>query len=268
MAKLVYQLTADNLAASGTITPSTEDSIYPIENLYDSNPAKPMRFTSTTGNIVWNFGSATQVDFIAIIHHNLTPGLEVRFQGNATDSWSSPSLNQLLTVPADDLDNYPNNIYEDITDLSPRTYQYWRLVVVGTNAANVALGEVWISNQIRTLDDVDIKYPVEEQNEHPIIEHKTDYKVSTIYDLGIKIRRFSAEAQSLNTTQTAAIRTWWDSTRGRVRPFIVVPDSDAPDVYGAMLVRFTEIIHVDRHVFPNITDVRLSFEEVSRGLYL
>ena len=69
-------------------------------NIYDGNPAKPAKLTTTTGAWRWDFGGAKQLDVAAIIHHNLTAGLNVRIQGNATDAWGAPSLDQ-ATTPVD-----------------------------------------------------------------------------------------------------------------------------------------------------------------------
>lgn len=124
MARLIFTLPSDNIAGTGTITPSTEDATYPKAGFYDLNPAKPFKMTSTTGNIVWDFGDATKVDIFSIIHHNLAAGLEVRFQGNASDSWGSPSVNQALTIPSYDADGFPVNIFQDMTSHSSRTFRF------------------------------------------------------------------------------------------------------------------------------------------------
>src|SRR5438552_2828835 len=102
MPNLIYQVPTDNLAATGTLTvqSGTEDTAYPKANIYDGNPAKPAKLTTTTGAWRWDFGSAKQLDIVAVIHHNLTAGLNVRIQGNATDAWGAPSLDQAFTIPA------------------------------------------------------------------------------------------------------------------------------------------------------------------------
>jgi hypothetical protein len=47
---------------------------------------------------------------------------------------------------------------------------------------------------------------------------------------------------------------------------LVYYDTEAADVYGAQLVRWSDIERTDSHKFPNITNVKLDFREVSRGV--
>ena len=67
MANLVYGRPTDNIAATATaIVGSAPDAAYPAANLVDLNPAKPAKLTTATGNWVFDFGSAKQVDLVAL----------------------------------------------------------------------------------------------------------------------------------------------------------------------------------------------------------
>jgi len=264
MARLLYQWPSDNIAVPGTVaTPSTADTAYPIANLFDSNPAKPFKFTATTGNIVFDFGTAKQVDVFAIINHNLTAGLEVRLQGNSADSWATPPLNELITIGAADKDGFRPNPWKDLTGIGSRTYRYWRLIVVGANAANVAIGDVWFGGTKRSLVH-NISWGFQEGIERTLIEHETDYYVSTIYDLGVKVRTLAGEVETSDAGLTA-IREWWDACKGRVLSTLIVPD---PATDPAMLVRWAEMRRVDKREFKNVNMLDLAWREVSRGLVL
>jgi len=268
MAKLIYQHPTDNKADDGSATVSTEDAEYPEANLYDKDPSKPFKFTATTGNIVWDFTSAQTIELVAIIAHNLDAGLEVRIQGNASNVWGAPSLNELITIPAYELDD--NNLrsvnaFLDLSDVSPNSYRFWRLVVVGTNSAIVSLGEVWLGATKRSLN-VDILYDVEEKVRRPLIQHTTEYDIDLFYRFGVKIKALAAECQALNPTALQSIRDWWDACDGNYHPTLVYYDTEAADVYGAQLVRWSDIERTDSHKFPNITNVKLDFREVSRGV--
>lgn len=260
---LLYAKPSDNVIADATITPSTEATGYEVENLYDGNPAKPWKATATTGNIVFNFGSAQNIDLVALIHHNLTAGLEVRIQGNASDSWGSPTLNQAITIPAYDEDGFPVNPWIDLSALS-NSFQYWRLVVVGTNAANVAIGELWLVETRRELTARNLRYGLSQSTTRPLIEHTTDYGVSTIYDLGAKMRGLSGEIITTNTG-LEEVKDWWDSCNGRALPTLMIFDED---VNSAQLVRWGAMGRVDRRSNHNIATIPVAFSEVSRGLVL
>lgn len=271
MALLVYTHPADNVAAEVSPVASTSDPEYTVINLTDGKPSNPFKFTATTGNLVWSYASARNVDLLGIFHHNLIAGLELRLQANTANSWTTPPLNILLTVPEYDNSNWPRNIFYDLAlaGVSPRSYQFWRLIIVGTNPAVVALGEVHLYTTRRTLNNVDVRYPVDEEMEMPLIEHETDYGVLTVYELGTKrVNRIEAVCQAINPNALELIRDWWDSCNGRSKPFLMHLDSEAADCYGPMLVRWASQRRPDRHVFPGITDVPLVFQEVSKGLLL
>lgn len=263
---LIYQHSADNVAALGTVTASPADTDYPAANLVDLNPAKPAKLSATSGRFIWDFGSARRVDIVALIHHNLTAGLDVRIQGNATNAWTSPTFNQAITIPAYRNDGYPRNPWLDLTGLSGYSvsgFRYWSVGIIGTNGANVAIGDVWLGSSIRRLDP-NISWPARRTLDRKLIEHKTDHGVCNVYDLGVTVRTFSAD---LDTTddQGEALLAWWEGTKGRTFPFLIIPDGT---LNSAWLVRWAQSMndmsftHIDRN------QSRLEFEEVSRGLVL
>jgi hypothetical protein len=271
MAKLIYQHPDDNLADDATaITPSTENSLYPIENVYDKDPSKPFRMLAVTGNIVWEFTSPENVDLLFIHGHNLEQNLEVRLQANSSNSWGAPPLNQLITIPEWELDENGErsvDAFLDLTSITPRSYAFWRLVVVGSNPSFVSLGEVWLGETKRSLN-VDILYDVEEKVRKSVIQHVTEYDTDLFYRLGVKIKHFEAEIQALTPTALKSLRDWWDSCDGPYAPTPVYYDTEADDVYGPVMVRFMDAERTDSHKFPNITNVKLIFKEASRGVVL
>ena len=262
MANLIYQHPSDQLLSDDvTITPSTEDATYPKAGLYDNNPAKAFKMTATTGNIVFDFGSPVNIDIFAIIHHNLTAGLSnVKFQGNATDSWGSPSLDQTVTIPTYEEDGFPVNPWLDLSALS-NSFQFWRLNFGTANAANIALGQIWLGGTKRSLVR-NFEWGFQEMVDRKIIEHVTDYDVSTIYDLGAKIKGFTL---TLKTTVAGmlAVEQWWDSCRGRSLPTLIILD---PAVKDARMVRWLDPVRTIERKWLGVNIIQLKLREVSRGL--
>jgi hypothetical protein len=235
MARLILQYPADNLATPDlSATPSTEDSAYPIENLLNGNPAKPFKFDATSGDIVFDFGAPTQLDIFAIVMHNLDAGLNVRIQGNATNAWGGPTLDQAVVIPAYDKDGFPVNPWVDLTGIGSRTFQYWRLHIP-VNSVKPALGHIHLGATKRSLVH-NISWGFQEGVERTIVEHKTDYYVSTVYDLGVKVKTLQGEVETTDAGLTV-IRDWWNACRGRALPTLIVAD---PSVNEALLVRWTE----------------------------
>jgi hypothetical protein len=264
---MIYGRYSDNVVPSATLSvqSGTEDPDYLAANLADRVVAIPAQLTTTTGAWKLAYGAAQRIDVVALPHHNLTAGLNVRFQGNATDSWGSPTLDAAITIPAYRGDGFPGGAWKDLTGVTGYTtagFQYWRLVIVGVNAAPVKIGELIALSLKRTLNP-NISWGAARKDERPIIENVTDYLVSTIYDLGVTRRTIAGE---LDTTDTglADVRAWWEDTRGRARPFLLIPDED---VNEAWFVRWDGDLNptlqiTDRNTIP------LTFQEVSRGLVL
>lgn len=135
----VIYVTPNLLNANTLSSVSSEDSVYTKDNLYNQRPSKVFRFTAKTGNTVTvNLGSAIPITTVAVINHNFTASVTLNIQGNASDSWGSPSYAHSLTYFAG-----INNLYF----LLNQTYQYWRLTVDdSTNTVNPQIGQFIIGN--------------------------------------------------------------------------------------------------------------------------
>lgn len=265
----IYQHFSDQVADAGTaiVQSGTEDTAYPVANLYDFNPAKPAKLTTTTGAWRWDFGAAQRIDLVAIIHHNLTAGLEVRIQGNATDAWGAPTFNQAITIPAYFGDGFPVNPWLDLTDkaaYSTSGFRYWRLVVVGTNGAPIAIGEVWLGALKRSLSP-NLDWGLKRQTERATVEHSTDFKVVNVYDLAVTVRRIAGSIEGSTDVQATAIHDWWRDTRGRVRPFLLMPNGDEND---AWLVRWGQTMNERLFDTLDRNPATMEFEELGRGMVL
>jgi hypothetical protein len=265
MAKLIFQHPEDQLLSDAvTITPSnTPPTGYGTANLFDSNPAKAFKLDAASGSIVFDFGSAVNVDVFAIIHHNLDEALaNVKIQGNASDVWTSPSLDQAVTIPAWEKDGFPVNPWLDLSALA-NSFRYWRLAFGTANSANIQLGQVWLGQTKRSLTH-NVSWGYQEGVERRIIEHETDYGVSTIYDLGAKIKSWSPEIRTSDAGMTL-VEQWWDACHGRALPTLIVLD---PAVNDARLVRWSAQARGIGRDFKNDNVIKFGLREVSRGLVL
>lgn len=267
MGRARYGHYSDNVAPLATVSvqSGSGDPDYPATNLNDLVVARPAQLTTTTGAFVFAFPAQQRVDLVAIPHHNLSAGLEVRIQGNATDAWGAPSFNRQITIPAYREDGLPPGAWLDLT-IQPgyvqAGFQYWRLVIVGVNAAPIKITEVVLLATMRTLNP-NISWGVQLPEDRPIIENLTDYGVSTIYDLGVTVRKLDGEVDTTDAGR-AAITSWWRDCRGRARGCLLIPDEDVND---AWFVRWVgglapTLVINDRNTIP------VAFEEISRGLIL
>lgn len=267
MGRAIYAHYSDNVAPSATITVNTgtEDPDYLAANLVDLNPSKPAQLTTTTGSWVFDWGAAQRVDWVLVPMHNLTAGLDVRVQMNATNSWGAPSLDTPIVIPTYRGDGLPVGSWKDLTGVagySVSGFRYLRLVVVGVNAAAVKVGEVMILANKRTLNP-NISWGAQVPEQRLTQVNQTDAGVKMMYDLGTTLRNFRGE---LDTTDAglAAVRAWWQNTRGPIYPFAFVLDEDLND---AVMARWSSSLDPtlainDRNTMP------IAIEELSRGLVL
>lgn len=273
MGALVYARADENVAPDAivTIDNGTESTSFPIAGaagvapIADLNPAKEKSFTTTTGGIVFNFGSAQILDGIAIIHHVLDASLaNVQIQGNATDVWTSPTLDVNVPIPAGHADGFPVNPWVDLTGEGSRTFQYWRLNFGTANSVPIKLGQVLLLSNLRFVTK-NFEIGALEEEEHRIIPLETDFGIEAIFDFGVKRRQLIGRIVTDNTESD----TWFETkrqTRGRARAWFIARDRDVND---AMFVRFVNPSGYGRvlrshgvHVLP------FQVKEVSRGLVL
>lgn len=264
-ANAIYQRASDNVAAGGTLTASSEADGYPAEYLVDLKPQRPSKLDGTTGNWVWEFSSPQRIDLVAIIHHNLDAGLDVRFQGNATNVWGGPTLNEAFTIPSAREDGYPVNPWLDLTGAtgySVSGFRFWRLVVVGVNSADVSIGEVWLGETKRTLDP-NISWDATEGEERKAIVHETEFDIDQVYDLGVTIRSLTGEIDATDVARES-FNDWWRSVRGRARPHLLIPYGE--DVNDAWLVKFKNTLKDIDLVLIDRNTIKVEVREMGRGL--
>jgi hypothetical protein len=267
MGRMIYSHYEDNVAPNATVSVNTgdEDADYPAANLVDRLIVKPAQLTTTTGSWVFDFGSAQRVDWAALPMHNLDAGLDVRIQANATDSWGGPTVDEPIIIPTYREDGLPVPCWLDLTAAAGYDvggFRYWRLEVAGTNAAAVKVGELLLLNVKRTLDP-NINWGVQLPESRPVYDNRTPFGYANKYDLGVTLRRLQG---TLDTTDAglALLRAWWRSTRGTARSFAIVPDED---VNEAWVAEFTGDLGVTLQI-NNRNNIPITFEEVSRGLFL
>jgi hypothetical protein len=115
----------NNLADAATTveTSSSEATEHPLANIANIWPTFEFR-TNGLGAydfLKWDLATAQYVSCFILWNHNIQAGATILLQGNATDSWGSPTFNELITWSEDNL------VYIFAAAVSLR---WWRLVVI------------------------------------------------------------------------------------------------------------------------------------------
>lgn len=124
--RLMYSNLVDFSATA--ITAGSEASDLPASNVQHPHRGKVYR-TGTAAAAEWvkfNLGTAQAVQCVILLDHTLTSGdSTIRLQGNATDSWGSPSVDETLTFNAGTLAKFLS---------AAQTYQWWRIIFTKASA--------------------------------------------------------------------------------------------------------------------------------------
>jgi hypothetical protein len=138
--RVAYVNKIDDIAASA-LTPLSTIAGYSISNVQDQRLTKAYKSDSaTTQTVVVNFGAATAVTVIAIMGHNIASTATVLVEGNATDSWGSPSVSETITYNEDIMMKF----------ISTQSYQYWRFAFSGLTES-LSVGRLWLG-EYSTID--------------------------------------------------------------------------------------------------------------------
>lgn len=267
MSTFLYTRPSDRLIGTMAVNTGSEDAAYLAANLDDSHPEKPAKLSTTTGSWRTDLATAQRVDITAIIHPNFDAGLDVRIQANATDVWTTPTLNYQVTIPARHADLFPVNVWVNLKKIFPldanRTFRYWRLLINTANSVAVAVGEWPLYQTRRDLGVRNIAWGSTRSFRRPSILHQTDLLVRHAYDYGTTLRAVQVETTATETT-LSDIETWFRDSQGITKPFLIVPHEDETDAWMVTFLNPDQPYERNRR---NANLITMAFQEQSRGLY-
>lgn len=132
-----------------TFTPTSEVSTLPVENIANEFRTRVWRTGTSVAdeNVVIDLGSAKEVTSIILLDHTLTSGdSAIAIQGNASDSWGAPSVNESLTYAAGTI----------IKTFTGGTYRYWRLKFTkASSGVSRDIGRVFLGTYLAPTDSPD-----------------------------------------------------------------------------------------------------------------
>jgi hypothetical protein len=127
-----------NYADIATLTEGTQNPYFPVENLQDVDKDKVYKDlgTTTSWSVVFDCLTAVSVTSCILFNHNLTgTETDIKVEGNATNSWGSPSVSETLTYAADTI----------LKNFTGGSYRYWRITFTKANATDIrSVGRVYL----------------------------------------------------------------------------------------------------------------------------
>ena len=161
--RILYNAASD--LSTATITSDSQAGDNVDDNIANNRIGKKWRTSSdTTEWIKWDMGSSTPVDVVGVFATNLqaaSAGASITFEGNATDSWGSPSIDESITIPT----NADGAVLPRMVKfLSPQAnVRYYRITVDDPSnpATYIEIGRAMFGAYYETTRDISDGWRVE-----------------------------------------------------------------------------------------------------------
>jgi len=240
---------ANETLKDSTLTINSNNINYPVTNILDSRLTKIVKTDSnTTMTIVFDAGSAVNVNSISIANHNISSGATIKFQGNATNVWTTPTIDETLT--------YSSGIINK--QFTGGSYRYWRLNIVdaGNSDGFISAGRVY-GGTISSPPSIGQTF-----SNTRVSESLKTYSISGqaygdnryFYDL------ISIQWRKITQAEKALIIAWFE-TLDITKPFFLVFDESKMDLTAKYVTIDSNQISFNYLKNPAWVEASLTFRE-------
>jgi len=141
-----------NLLDRAALTPSTENALFPAENVQDFRRTKCFRSTTNSDNLIIDFGETSDVDSVFLVNNSVSGwGLStVGIEMNATANFTTPAYSNTLTFSEAHGVGYTEFA-------STQNYRFMRLVLT-SSLGYCELSNLFVGKMISLSGDRSINY--------------------------------------------------------------------------------------------------------------
>jgi hypothetical protein len=252
--RLLYNMDAFDAA---TVTHSSEANTDLVaENVLHDHIAKLWRTTGKSSEwIVFNLGSAKKITCFSIFSFNLTSSATVTLQGNASDSWGSPTYSQALTIPTD----ADSNVIQRIVFFLDQTFQYWRLTLAdsGNAASYLDIGRIAAGEYYETSRNIGQGFSITmfDPSEGNVVAGR-----QTFYRNRNRYRRATVSFNLQDQTQTDKLSAIMEKV-GNSRPLVLSLEPTNRPSKDSMYCYLTTPLSQTHQFINNYSTATLVFEE-------
>jgi hypothetical protein len=190
-----------------TIDYSTESPNYPVTNLQDTRLSRKFRTTDITDEYV-KVSTRLTASRVAIMGHNFPAATVIKIQGNDTDVWTAPSLDETLT--------WSEGII--IGTFTECTYSYWRITfTVASGVTYFEIGSMFLGTFLQ-LPGMKPDQSIDDETTSVSVESASG---QTYGDIGYDYRAPVVNFPYMTEAQRTGIRAMWADVRN-VKPIIIV----------------------------------------------
>jgi hypothetical protein len=210
----------ENYVDTATITASESNSFYPVSNLQKLSTTDAWRSNNATGTktIVFDLGSAKTVDTCVVVGDNYNRVLTATtllIEGNATDSWGSPSFSQSLVISANEA--IASALFTD------KSYRYWRISATHTGSY-ISFSKVFLANQFTYSDngfDINFNFALSDLSKI----RKNDIGKRFIDEIRNTVKSLSLSINTMNKTELDSFIAFVRYV-GLHKPFVLFVDEN------------------------------------------
>lgn len=257
---MIYVI-GNNISGDTLDSVSTEDSVYPKENMYNLSQSMPWRLTTNSGNVIIDLGVGfTQPMCLGLMNHNLlgtsvaNPFVFTISADNDAPNWGAPDWGP-VTIPY-----RAQNIFYIIPS-AQRNHRWWRVDWDDPDNSALEFGEVVLKTY--STFSMPFWWPYRESLNYIVDENVTHYgrrhRVKRAKKKGFKLDYDGV----LDTNLTNEVEVFFEDLDGD-NPFIFVPNEDETESWYVECLNnlVAQRLFIDRNKFS------LNLEEQSRGIVL
>ena len=249
-----YLRQSDNLIPVATLTPTTEDTDFPIENAQAEPVAKVYRSADATAEkILIEFAAPVDVDLFAIVNHSITSAGTITLRGGSS---SDPNGSQFQTTIT-----WRNRTAWKVLS-AVETWRYWSLTVDDpTNPELVfEIGLLLMGEATELTRDFNFGTEKRRETVNQVLE--SEYGVITAGQNLFQRTRIVASWKTTDATERAALDNFLLTLEKERGGLLFIPYSDETEAFYGRFVTDYSIIRTG----PDIAEISgLEFLEDSPG---
>jgi len=229
---LLYAKSSDEIGHAATLSSSVAmDPYYPVTNIQTFSPSAVGLTLAQIGSgwrLVWDHGSAKDVQAFSLHHHNIPAGTSgVKVQRNAANSWGGPTMDYTLPIATFPTIGLPLPEAVDlraVAGYSAGGFRYSSLFIPALSQLGGIGSALWWAT-LRS-DIRHVRYPEREGEGYPSTPFPTAYGPEDGYKLGVRRRSmpgsfrqrdgswaaFLALFRACKTVDNAFL--WWSDATG------------------------------------------------------
>jgi hypothetical protein len=256
-----YLRQSDNLIPDATLTPTSEDADYPVENLQAEPVAETYRSASASAQkILIDFAAPVTVDLFAVANHNLTSSATLTLRGGSSQDPDGMDFEVALPWGI----HYALGARRNASFVlaAAETWQYWSLTIddAGNPDGLLEIGLLMAGAAVELTRDFNFGWEARRETLNQVLE--SEYGVITTGSNLYQRTRFIASWKATSGAEREELDTFLTGLEKERGGMLFIPDPSAAKSYYGRLLTDHAIIRTS----PDIAELNgLEFLEDSVG---